>query len=133
MRTIKFRGLKPDGKGWVYGYFLKPYTECIIVDSESDIKPPPYMVVIPESVGQFTGLKDKNGVEIYEGDMFIINGKVYFVEWGEDLAGFRLTTGKGYDSSNTLDFNCDSIYYSKAIGNIDENEDLLNESTKDIK
>lgn len=63
MRQIKFRGLRTDGKGWVYGDLLCNWTihQILSEDDGNEYK------VIPESVGQFTGLHDKNGVEIYEG------------------------------------------------------------------
>lgn len=70
MREIIFRGLRTDGKGWVIGdliqdvsyTYIYPHDEHGRNDHES-------IEVIPESVGQYTGLKDKNGLECFEGDI----------------------------------------------------------------
>ena len=65
MREIKFRGKRVDNGEWVYGYYMnrKGNQSHFILNEKGNFR------VHPETVGQYTGLKDKNGVEIYEDDV----------------------------------------------------------------
>lgn len=114
-RTIKFRGLAPSG--WHWGSLYVNDEGDTFIDKADWRREP----VVPNTVGQFTGLTDKNGVEIYEGDILSQDGLRAVVEFigvefcaMADLPEPDCVTNLLYESS-------------EIIGNIWDNPELLEE------
>lgn len=133
MREILFRGKRKDNGEWVEGYFCRryfpelPHDRCVIQYKTESTKEwrPAYMVaeVIPKTVGQYTGLSDKNGKKIFEGDI-VTNpkGDIGRVTWYEEHCAFMIysiTENKVYWLFDN-DFSLIEI-----IGNIHDNPELL--------
>ena len=113
MRTIKFRGKNLKGQ-WHYGLLCHDKTK----DSDyewfiSNSAGKPYAFgAIPETIGQFTGLHDKNGKEIYEGDIIKGETRNFTVKFEEGM--FTTDVGK-YILNGDYEI----------IGNVFENPDLV--------
>lgn len=138
-----FRGKRVDNGEWVQGFYVckkRPYfkdkgvnLEHIICDNV-EVEDGNYKqfvdtimttyVVNPETVGQYTGLTDKNGNKIFEGDIVWDNCEEErgVVQWYNDMAKFIITY-----STFTVDF--DNVYGEELqiVGNVYDNSELIKE------
>lgn len=121
MREILFRG-KDFNHSWYFGSLdttEKDRAEIIYPDRFGNKC---RIFVNPETVGQYTGMKDNNGKPIFEGDILRLGiGKTRFVFYG--VSSFRHTIYNGY--AKEFDFK-DKGY--QVIGNIHDNPELLKEA-----
>lgn len=139
-REIKFRGKRINGGEWVYGMTISNGTiKRKINNIFFEVAENKWVGVLPETLGQYTGLKDKDGKEIYEGDIlktprgFI--GQVVFGRAEEECRhkvfgrmvidcyttyGWIFVRGDGYRCA--ID---DELLEGEIIGNIHDNPELM--------
>ena len=133
MRTIKFRARRKNGK-WVVGNFINHFSTYFKTEERHSIfLPKPendnggYWVedIDPETVGQFTGLYDCDGKEIYEGDILRFGNSqsgVCEVKWNESIAAFCILF---YFEDEICSRPLGGGVEFAIIGNIHDNPELL--------
>lgn len=117
-REILFRGKRVDSSEWFEGsYWLSRSAvreTTYITDGYGNL-----FCVIPETVGQYTGLNDKNNVKIFEGDILKFRSGIYSVEWDNEHSKFLQRDGQFSREFHIW------IEKSEIVGNIHDNPELL--------
>lgn len=122
MRTIKFRGKRVDNDEWVYGDLIIDNAENYFIHRR-DEKRQEASMVYPDTVGQFTGLLDKNGKEIYEGDIVANDfGNAYIVNMAVEWCTDGYWALHEIDGDDTMHFVADYLKEIELIGNIHDTE-----------
>lgn len=134
MREILFRGKRPDNGEWVYGDLLRnPIDDGIVIVDFGTIN---YFheIVDPTTVGQYTGLTDKNGNKIFEGDIIEVTscdyhslGKKITCEIVYDRGCFWAKRTDAPEIKSSLS-SAELQHTVAIIGNIHDNPENINNS-----
>lgn len=143
MREIIFRAKEKDNGEWVEGSLINAFEYTCILQAEDKLHPTDYPYldgdigtfdgkatpIIPETVGQYTGLTDKNGKKIFEGDAVRYGDTVHKVVFEDrnKTAYFGLV----YSPLETLPFgHYQDLRQIEVIGNIHDNSELIGDEPK---
>lgn len=150
MREILFRGKRKDNGEWVEGYLGQ---DTIIGNGKTwlgyVIKPIPkklwdfgWFEIDPATIGQYTGLTDKNGKRIFEGDVYqYFDDEIQVVEWSEDFSRIMLHSHGEHEVKNGRkmikvkhDGWCDLDDYPleemEYLGNVHDNPELIGDDRR---
>lgn len=120
MREIIFRGKSIESGEWLYGDYA-PRTSLYhanIFTKENYLEG---VAVDEETVGQYTGLTDKNGRRIFEGDIIADKNELFSVRWSEKISGFVAVGEHRMQPS----MNQGTMKYCEVVGNIYDNDESM--------
>ena len=138
MREILFRGKRVDNGEWVYGDLLQPTKEKILniyeISDYNSLMGDRHEVY-PETVGQYTGLNDKNGKKIFEGDILQDKfGQIKIVDYSDEWGAFRTCFVRALNEEGKIVATVGGASFVgtiwrkyEVIGNIHDNPELLEE------
>ena len=142
MREILFRGKRLDNGEWVEGYLYEHEPELVGIASENDVpepskwfiartgfadwnmpRPVEFVEIDPSTVGQYTGMKDKNGKKVFEGDIIrkTNEGRHPQIFTANIRTNFRVNEEVYYSPCDHFTESCEY----EIIGNIHDNPELL--------
>lgn len=133
-REIKFRGFSSDSNKWIYGYLNRPFDDVTQIIEKIPSNASQMSLIVNGSEGQFTGFLDKNGKEIYDGDL-VKDGSIKYpylkeVYWDDRFQWSLRLINNGNQFAGSL--SGDKYIVPKemkieVIGNIHENSELLDD------
>ena len=122
MRDILFRGKRVDNGEWTEGYFFKSWDKVFLLWGMTGDSPN-MEEVKPETVGQYTGLKDKNEKKIFEGDILLKGFEKVLVKWNANQCRWGIYS----NNYEICGFNESTQGYFEVIGNKWDNSELIGE------
>lgn len=128
MREILFRAKREYNKGWIEGSYIRSAFEKSRIGYIAPNWSEKLATILTATLGQYTGLKDKNGKKIFEGDIvktskFNTPNKKYIIKFDLQFGAF---IGQDKDDMYFTTFDGDSDQF-EVIGNIHDNPELLKE------